>query len=106
MIEPGLVPLVGVMAILAYISIASLVDIIQVMAGMAVLWCFLVFIINVANVTQDILVLSFQTKLGLVMVEIKLFPDFGGMTIAAFLTQLALVRVLFLMAGKAGRWCF
>jgi hypothetical protein len=102
MIEFGFVPVAGVVAILTFFAIASLVNIIQVVAGMAVLWCFLVFIINVATVAHYILMLSFQTELGLVMIEVKLFPGFCGMAITAFITQFSVVRVLFLMTVNAG----
>lgn len=101
MIKGSRLPGISRVALSAILPELAPVGVIFLVTGKALLWCPLEDIIDVASLTRHLGVRPSQRKCRLVVVKGRCLPMGGGVTLGAILSKLALVRVVFLMTGKA-----
>ena len=94
-------PVLGGVAALALFAVARLVLVFLLVAADAGAGCFVVDLALVAGVALDVDVLAGQRVLGLVVVELGLFPALFDVAIGAGIAQGALVLVVLLVAAQA-----
>src|SRR6267143_600331 len=100
-IELRVLPAAGAVAIGAFRTAIPAVHIVRLVTGHAFLRRVLVAIAEVAGDARHVDVLVAQREVSLVVIVADVPPLAGVMTGVALAAQLALVRLLFLMAGDA-----
>lgn len=74
--------------------------IIFLMAGVAICGCALKNVIDMTLLTFNISMFTFEFEIGKVMVKAGGFPACGCVASRAVVTELAFMRIIFLMAGE------
>ena len=106
MVETQLHPSDGAVALVAFLPIAtSMLVVIFVTGKTSLALCVILEIATVARITASPPMFPFEWKIGLVVIEVRLFPILGGMARVTLITVATEVNVVEAVAGNAGRRC-